>query len=43
MQNCTLIKPSYLLNVPIDSNIKFGFGKNMNIGAPRPPGLFDDK
>ncbi|WP_400248891.1 hypothetical protein [Spiroplasma sp. ald] len=43
MQNRTSIKPSDFLNAPIDPNIKVGLGKNMNIGIPWPPDLFDDK
>lgn len=43
MQNRTSIKPSDFLNAPIDPNIKVGLGKNMNIGIPGSPDLFDDK
>ncbi len=42
MQNRISIKPSDFLNAPIDSNIKVGLGKNMNIGVPGPSDLFDD-
>ncbi|WP_199735625.1 hypothetical protein [Spiroplasma poulsonii] len=37
------IKPSDLLNVPIDPNIKVGLGKNMNIAASLPTDLFEDE
>ncbi|WP_338965479.1 MULTISPECIES: hypothetical protein [unclassified Spiroplasma] len=37
------IKPSDLLNVPIDHNIKVGLGKNMNIAASLPTDLFEDE
>ncbi|WP_426605844.1 hypothetical protein [Spiroplasma endosymbiont of Glossina fuscipes fuscipes] len=37
------IKPSDLLNVPIDPNIKVGLGKNMNIAAALPSDLFESE
>ncbi|AOX43637.1 hypothetical protein S100390_v1c02940 [Spiroplasma sp. NBRC 100390] len=37
------IKPSDLLNVPIDPNIKVGLGKNMNIAAALPTDLFESE
>ncbi len=37
------IKPSDLLNVPIDPNIKVGLGKNINIAAALPSDLFESE